>query len=42
MVDYNFVKQVYDWGCDINGYLTIGAITQDEYNQIIGNSEKLS
>jgi uncharacterized XkdX family phage protein len=32
-----FVKQMYAWGCPIDGYVEAGAITPDEYKQITGN-----
>ena len=33
----DFVKQMYVWGCPIEGYVECGAITPDEYKQITGN-----
>ena len=38
MVDYEFIKQMNEWGCDISGYLTSDAITQAEYDEIMGDS----
>lgn len=35
MVDYEFIKQMYEWGCDIRGYLAMGAITQADYDDIV-------
>lgn len=35
---YGFVKMMHDAGCDISGYLAVGAITQAEYNVIMGDS----
>ena len=37
---FDFAKQMYDWGCDISGYLAMGAITQAEYDEIIGDSNE--
>jgi hypothetical protein len=34
MID--FVKLMYSWGCPIEGYVTAGAITADEYQEITG------
>ncbi|MCI1913220.1 MAG: XkdX family protein [Schleiferilactobacillus perolens] len=34
MID--FVKLMYSWGCPIEGYVTAGAITVDEYQEITG------
>lgn len=34
---HDFVKQMYAWGCPIEGYVGSGAITPDEYKQITGN-----
>lgn len=39
MVDYEFIKQMHDWGCDISGYLAVGAITQAEYDVIMGSQD---
>ncbi len=33
----DFVKQMYTWGCPIEGYVESGAITSDEYKKITGN-----
>ena len=33
----DFVKQMYEWGCPIEGYVESKAITPDEYKQITGN-----
>ncbi|AWV73257.1 XkdX family protein [Latilactobacillus curvatus] len=35
---FDFAKQMHKWGCDISGYLTSGAITQSEYDEIMGDS----
>lgn len=32
----DFIKLMYSWGCPIEGYVTAGAITADEYKQITG------
>lgn len=40
MVDYEFVKQMHEWGCDISGYLAMGVITQAEYDVIMGDSNE--
>ncbi|WP_151388552.1 XkdX family protein [Latilactobacillus sakei] len=40
MVDYEFVKQMHDWGCDISGYLAMGVIKQAEYDAIMGDSNE--
>jgi len=37
MSDFEMVKQLYDWGFDIEFYLKLGTITPDEYKQITGN-----
>lgn len=34
---FDFAKQMYDWGCDISGYLAMGAITQVQYDEIVGS-----
>lgn len=39
MVDYEFVKQMHEWGCDISGYLVMGVITQAEYDEIMGGQD---
>jgi len=38
MNDYDFIKQMHDWGCDISGYLAMGVITQAEYAEIMEDS----
>lgn len=40
MVDYEFIKQMHEWGCDISGYLAMGAITRAEYDEIMGDSNE--
>ena len=40
MIGIEFVKQMYAWGCQIEGYVESGAITPDEYKQITGNDYK--
>ena len=40
MIGIEFVKQMYAWGCPIEGYVEAGAITPDEYKQITGNDYK--
>jgi len=37
---FDFTKQMHEWGCDISGYLAIGAITQAEYDEIMGDSNE--
>lgn len=37
---WDFVKQMYAWGCPIEGYVEAGTITPDEYKQITGNDYK--
>lgn len=32
---YDFVKMMYEAGCDITQYLTLGVITAEEYAEII-------
>jgi hypothetical protein len=34
MID--FVKLMYSWGCAIEGYVTAGAITAEQYQEITG------
>lgn len=34
---YDFVKMMYDAGCDITQYLTLGVITTEEYAKIISS-----
>ena len=34
MSDYEMVKQLYDWGFDIELYLKPGTVTQQEYDKI--------
>ncbi|MHC6535998.1 XkdX family protein [Latilactobacillus sakei] len=36
---YGFVKMMHDAGCDISGYLTSDAITQAEYDVIMGGQD---
>ena len=40
MVDYEFVKQMHEWSCDISGYLAMGAIMRAEYDEIMGDSNE--
>ena len=37
MSDYEMVKQLYEWGFDIELYVKLDTITPDEYKQITGN-----
>lgn len=37
---FDFAKQMHEWGCDISGYLAIGAITRAEYDEIMGDSNE--
>ena len=32
----DFIKQMFAWGCDIQGYVEIGTITADQYKEITG------
>lgn len=32
----DFVKMMASWGCDIGGYVAVGAITADEFKTITG------
>lgn len=34
---YNLVKGQYELGCDISNFVTLGAITPEEYKQITGH-----
>lgn len=36
MSNYDFCKQLFEWGCDISGYVGL-TITQDEYKNITSN-----
>ena len=36
----DFVKQMYAWGCQIEGYVESGAITPKQYEQITGKQFK--
>lgn len=36
---FEFAKQMHDWGCDISGYIAVGAITQAEYDVIMGGQD---
>ena len=33
---YDFVKMMYEAGCDITQYLSLGTITAEEYKEITG------
>jgi len=35
---FDFVKQMYNWGCDIKQYVVLNSITADEYKAITGES----
>lgn len=37
---YDFIKMMHDAGCNISGYLAMGAITQAEYDEIMGDSNE--
>lgn len=37
---FDFAKQMHKWGCDISGYLTSDAITQAEYDVIMGDQDE--
>ena len=34
MSDYEMVKQLYEWGFDVEMYAKLGTITQQEYEEI--------
>ena len=36
---HDFVKQMYAWGCPIEGYVESGAITPDETVPIVSESD---
>ena len=36
MDNFEIIKQLYEWGCDIESYLKLGAITEEEYQEITG------
>jgi uncharacterized XkdX family phage protein len=33
---FDFVKQMYSWGCDIKQYVVLNAITANQYKEITG------
>ena len=33
---FDFVTQMYEWGCPIEEYVKVGAITRTEYLEITG------
>ena len=33
---YDFVKTMYSWGINIDSYLELGTITEEEYQEITG------
>lgn len=33
---FDFVKQMYSWGCDIKQYVVLNTITADQYKEITG------
>jgi len=35
---FDFVKQMYIWGCDIKQYVVLNTITADDYKAITGES----
>lgn len=35
---YDFVKMMYEAGCDVTQYLSLGVITADEYAEIVGDN----
>ena len=35
-IDFNFVKQIFDWGMDITNYVKYGSITADQFKEITG------
>lgn len=36
MTNFDFVKQIFDWGMDITNYVKYGSITADQYKEITG------
>lgn len=36
MTEYDFVKQLYLWGCPIECYVQYNWITNDQYKEITG------
>ena len=39
MDNFEIIKQLYEWGIDIESYLNLGAITEEEYKQITEKEE---
>ena len=39
MSDYEMVKQLYEWGFDIEMYVKFGTITQKEYEEITNGQQ---
>jgi hypothetical protein len=37
-----FVKLMYSWGCPIEGYVTAGAITAEQYQEITGKKYEVA
>lgn len=35
-MDYAFVKQMADWGCNIKPYVVYGSINADQYKELTG------
>ena len=35
-IDFNFVKQIFDWGMPVDNYVKYGSITADQYKDITG------
>lgn len=33
---FDFIKQMFDWGCDIKQYVVLNTITADQYKEITG------
>jgi len=38
---FDFVKQMFEWGCDIKQYVVLASITADEYKSITGTDYAL-
>lgn len=37
---YDFVKMMYEAGCDVTQYLSLGVITAEEYAKIVGGDNE--
>lgn len=38
---FDFVKQMYNWGCDIKQYVVFNTITANQYKEITGKDYAL-